>query len=256
MAATTNRVGSVYQQLWIVAGQEPAGEDRLEEDIDRQRGNDCSQRIPRPARPGRAAGAAAWSPARSVPRSWRRRLAAVHRKRPDRRREREAIPDPAHGQCRRATRQTGTRLAPFLGRCLLITLTPGQDTAVVARNVPRGRRSAGPYSQTSRTPEPARGRREAENKRAVIGRSVRRSVSRPRRSALRSRSPGRRCLLQGGDGGVLFGVLRGDVRSGTRGGRLRVPAAQRDLLDEHRQQRYRDGEQDGPPEHMGDGRGQ
>jgi threonine/homoserine/homoserine lactone efflux protein len=36
-----------------------------------------------------------------------------------------------------------TSLLPFLGLCVLITLTPGLDTAVVVRNVLRGGRAAG-----------------------------------------------------------------------------------------------------------------
>src|SRR4051794_1486042 len=41
-------------------------------------------------------------------------------------------------------------------------------------------------------------------------------------------------LLQSGDGGVLPGVLRGDVLGILRGGCLVVAAAQRDLPDERR----------------------
>src|SRR5439155_11093805 len=64
------------------------------------------------------------------------------------------------------------------------------------------------------------------------------------------------CLFQGGEGGVFLGVLGGDVGRAGRGGGLLVPAAERYFLDEDGQYGQDSGEQDGPAEDVGDGRGQ
>src|SRR5436190_3396535 len=63
-------------------------------------------------------------------------------------------------------------------------------------------------------------------------------------------------LFQGGQGDVFLGVLGGDVGGAGGGGGLAVAAAERYFLDEYGQHGQDGGEQDGPAEDVGDGRGQ